>query len=141
MGSSLAFSLKEEPVRCTKVFDESWVILKQIPIIYIPTKPQCLRQQLKQVFSIQSTVRGMVNRLHPVLRVHSYITLALEGGRRSKNGPYCLFSVKFGFSEKATKFEKIFVLLMAKASCSVRVTAYLSKIRRKFFKINVDKQY
>ena len=30
MGSSLAFSLKEEPVRCAKVCDKSWVILKYI---------------------------------------------------------------------------------------------------------------
>ena len=28
MGSSLAFSLKEDPVRCAKVCDESWVILR-----------------------------------------------------------------------------------------------------------------
>ena len=28
MGSSLAFSLKEDPVRCAKVCDKSWVILK-----------------------------------------------------------------------------------------------------------------
>ena len=32
--------------------------------------------------------------------------------------------VKFGFSEKATKFEKIFVVLLTRASCSVRTTAY-----------------
>ena len=35
--------------------------------------------------------------------------------------------VKFWFSEKATKFEKIFVVLLTRASCSVRPTAYLSK--------------
>ena len=28
MGSSLAFSLKEDPVRCAKVCDKSWVILR-----------------------------------------------------------------------------------------------------------------
>ena len=28
--------------------------------------------------------------------------------------------VRFGFSEKATKFEKIFVILLARASCSVQ---------------------
>ena len=38
--------------------------------------------------------------------------------------------IKFGFSEKATKFEKIFVVLFTIASCSVRSTAYLSKFRR-----------
>ena len=38
-----------------------------------------------------------------------------------------LFQVKFGFSEKATKFEKIFVVLLTIASCSVPATAYLSK--------------
>jgi hypothetical protein len=27
MGSSLAFSLKEDPVRCAKVCNKSWVIL------------------------------------------------------------------------------------------------------------------
>ena len=41
--------------------------------------------------------------------------------------------LKFGFSEKATKFEKIFVVLLTRASCSVRTTAYLSKSRRNFF--------
>ena len=49
--------------------------------------------------------------------------------------------VKFGFSEKATKFEKIFVVLLTRASCSVRATAYLSKSRRRFFFKNVDKSY
>ena len=31
-----------------------------------------------------------------------------------------LVFIKFGFSEKATKFEKIFVVLLTRASCSVR---------------------
>ena len=35
--------------------------------------------------------------------------------------------LKFGFSEKATKFEKIFVVLLTRAECSVRATANLSK--------------
>ena len=30
MGCSLAFSLKEDPVRCVKVFDKSWVVLKSL---------------------------------------------------------------------------------------------------------------
>ena len=33
MGSSLAFSLKEDPVRCAKVCNESWVIL--VPTCYL----------------------------------------------------------------------------------------------------------
>ena len=49
--------------------------------------------------------------------------------------------LKLRFSEKATKFEKIFVVLLTRASCSVRATAYLSKSRRRFFKTNVDKLY
>ena len=74
--------------------------------------------------------------------------------------------LKFGVSEKATKFEKnlhrnfdnpsqnnvkvwrrpqnlkkIFIVLLTRASCSVRATAYLSKRRRRFFKTNVDKLY
>ena len=32
MGSSLAFSLKEDPVRCAKVCDKSWVILTIPPL-------------------------------------------------------------------------------------------------------------
>ena len=36
-------------------------------------------------------------------------------------------ALKFVFSEKATKFEKIFVVLLTRASCSVRATTYLSK--------------
>ena len=35
--------------------------------------------------------------------------------------------LKFGFSEKATKFEKIFVLVLTRVSCSVHATAHLSK--------------
>ena len=38
-------------------------------------------------------------------------------------------TLNFGFSEKAKKFEKIFVVLLTRASCSVRATAYLSKSR------------
>ena len=54
----------------------------------------------------------------------------------------CLVSVlKFGFSEKATKFEKIFLVFLTRASCSVRATVYLSKSRRSFFKTNVVKSY
>ena len=36
MGSSLAFSLQEDPVlvRCAKVCDESWVILKLLSLLY-----------------------------------------------------------------------------------------------------------
>ena len=41
--------------------------------------------------------------------------------------------IKFGFSEKATEFEKIFVELLTRASCSVRAAVYLSKRRRRFF--------
>ena len=40
--------------------------------------------------------------------------------------------LKFGFSEKATKFGKL---------CSVHATAYLSKSRQRFFKKNVNKSY
>ena len=35
--------------------------------------------------------------------------------------------IKFGFSEKVIKFEKIFVVPLTRESCSVRATAYLSK--------------
>ena len=35
--------------------------------------------------------------------------------------------LKFGFLENATKFEKSFVVLLTRALCSVRATAYLSK--------------
>ena len=51
------------------------------------------------------------------------------------------FVLKFGFSEKATKFEKNFVILLTRASCSVRATAYFSKSRGRFFKTNVVKSY
>ena len=40
--------------------------------------------------------------------------------------------LKFGFSEKATKFEKIFIVLLTRALCSVRATGYSSKSRRNF---------
>ena len=37
----------------------------------------------------------------------------------------CFGRIKFGFFEKATKFDKIFVVLLTRALCSVRATAYL----------------
>jgi hypothetical protein len=49
--------------------------------------------------------------------------------------------LKFEFSEKATKFEKIFVVLLTRVSFSVRATGYLSKSCRRFLKTNVDKLY
>ena len=49
--------------------------------------------------------------------------------------------LKFGFSEKATKFEKIFVVLLTRVLCSVRATANLSKSWRRFLKTNVAKLY
>ena len=45
-----------------------------------------------------------------------------------------IFGLKFGFSEKATKFEKIFIVLLTRAACSVRATAYTSKSRQRLFK-------
>ena len=35
MGSSLAFSLEEDPVRCAKVCDKSWVILTWVPFLWV----------------------------------------------------------------------------------------------------------
>ena len=49
--------------------------------------------------------------------------------------------IKFGFSDKATKFEKIFVVLLTTALCPVRATAYLSKSWQRFFKTNMVKLY
>ena len=52
------------------------------------------------------------------------------------------YVTKFGFYEKAIKFEKkFFVVLLTRASCSVLAAAYLSKSRRRFFKTNVVKSY
>ena len=49
--------------------------------------------------------------------------------------------VKFGFSEKARKFEKVFVVLLTRAPCSVHAKVYLSKSQRRFFKTYVVKLY
>ena len=57
------------------------------------------------------------------------------------NDVFLFTKVKFGFSEKATKFDKIFVILLTRASCFVCATAYLSKSRQRFLKTNVDKLY
>ena len=54
---------------------------------------------------------------------------------------YSKIILKSVFSEKATKFEKIFILLLTRAWCSVPATAYLSKSQRRFFKTNVVKSY
>ena len=40
--------------------------------------------------------------------------------------------IKFGFTEKATKFDKIFVVLLTRALCSVRATGYSYKKSTKF---------
>ena len=48
LGSSLAFSLKEDPVRCAKVCDKSWVILSVIPI---PKRITCTYQLFNTNFS------------------------------------------------------------------------------------------
>ena len=47
--------------------------------------------------------------------------------------PWDETSIKFEFSEKATKFDKIFFVRMTRASCSVLATAYLWKSRQRFF--------
>ena len=52
---------------------------------------------------------------------------------------FFIFYVRFGFPEKATKFQKSLSYFWV--SCSVRATAYLSKSQRRFFKTNVDKSY
>ena len=71
-------------------------------------------------------------------------SLVHAGKKMNFTSLHCFISwtfLKFGFSEKATKFEKIFVVLLTRASCSVRATAYLSKSQRRLFKTNVDKSY
>ena len=42
MGSSLAFNLKEGPVRCAKVCDKSWVILKNLCVIKTDNKAKTM---------------------------------------------------------------------------------------------------
>ena len=49
--------------------------------------------------------------------------------------------LKFGLSRRPQNLKKIFVVLLTRASCSVRATAYLSKSRRRFLKTNVDLSY
>ena len=44
-----------------------------------------------------------------------------------------LRKVKFGFSEKATKFEKVFIVLLARASCSVCKNSVLVKMSTEMF--------
>ena len=61
-------------------------------------------------------------------RRRNYILLQAEQMHKT------IYILKFCFSEKATKFEKIFVLLLTRASCSVCPTPYLSKSRQRFFK-------
>ena len=60
----------------------------------------------------------------------SYLILAFHGDL-----------LKFEFFEKATKFEKIFAILLTRVSCSVHATAYLSKSRRRFFKTDVIQNF
>ena len=48
--------------------------------------------------------------------------------------PYDSLHFKFVFSEKATKFEEIFVVLLTRASCSVHAIALLSKSRQRVFR-------
>ena len=48
--------------------------------------------------------------------------------------------LKFGFSEKASNFEKIFIALLTIVSCSARNSVLVKKLTKIFFK-NVDKSY
>ena len=48
MGSSLAFSLKEDPVRCAKVCDKSWVTLKYLPGLVNIVKERSQRKREKK---------------------------------------------------------------------------------------------
>ena len=64
MGSSLAFSLKEDPVRCAKVCDKSWVILrdsvkelKADSFIYATRKLSCTMKTLKSISCDRSDTR------------------------------------------------------------------------------------
>ena len=66
-----------------------------------------------------------VYKLIKYLQSTYYVSIAMSGTYLFK-----YVELKFGFSEKATKFEKIFVVLLTRASCSVRATAYLSKSRK-----------
>ena len=47
LGSSLAFSLKEDPVRCAKVCNKSWVILYTV---YVQENKFKISQRFKPVF-------------------------------------------------------------------------------------------
>ena len=46
MASGLAFSLKEDPVRCAKVCDKSWVILQTVCYVGNPESDDNCRQSL-----------------------------------------------------------------------------------------------
>ena len=48
MGSSLPFSLKEDPVRCAKVCDKSWVILMRLPVAV------WVQKMMKTLFDVES---------------------------------------------------------------------------------------
>ena len=70
--------------------------------------------------------------------IESYVFSSIQYYKQAVGS---LAYLKFGFSEKATKFEKIFVILLKRASYSVRATVYLSKSLRRFLKTNVVKLY
>jgi hypothetical protein len=95
------------------------------------------------VFKSLLTTPGNVLPLHPkqIFPPIIWIFTKGKGDGIEFRLPFKIFStyirniLKFGFSEKATKFEKkIFVVLLTKASCSGLATVYLSKSRRRFFK-------
>ena len=53
-----------------------------------------------------------------------------------------LHTYSLGFLRRPQNLKKkIFVVLLTRASCSVRATAHLSKSQRRFFKTNVVKSY
>ena len=83
---------------------------------------------------IPNITNNLINNVEVVQPTLEMLIGSSDGGELNYALNYRIFFshafalvVKFGFSEKATKFEKIFVVLLTRASCSVSATAYLSK--------------
>ena len=85
-------------------------------------------------FGIPNITNNLINNVEVVQPTLEMSMGSSDGGELNYALNYRIFFshafallVKFGFSEKATKFEKIFVVLLTRESCSVSATAYLSK--------------
>ena len=129
-------------------FHENWKIKKKVwhcvlaTVHALPAEAKLEGEWNQRVrhFSHHIVVRSV--QLPPVLLLRGFPHLKVLRFWNFKFLKSGLFSAFFSkMSVETTKFEKIFVVILTRESCSVHATAYVSKSWRRFFKTNVVEAY